>query len=378
MSKAAKKIASVVVSIAVPFVAPKIVAAFAASSVLKGTALGAALSSTAGATIGSAVVGAGLGAIGAKATGQDVGRGALFGALGGGIGGFTSAQAAASQTAANAVNAANATADPIAAMNASQGWTAADPTYLQQINATQGVGPGAATGAGAVTSGSAAATGQTGTFMSALSKLPGEIAAKFADPKVLADMTLRAGASILTGQLAGDGLSPEEQQLLRAQTQELQQLRERDEELFQIRLREAQELLGEARYFDPERYGLQEQARMQVAGAQQQRETQRAAALQPGRMGMSAADERRAGLDITARGQTAYLQGAEAAQRNRLATYQAGLGALPTQGPGQVLNYGSNLSNMYADAERRRREAQNSIGQLFGSITGRQDAQSLG
>jgi hypothetical protein len=218
-----------------------------------------------------------------------------------------------------------------------------------------------------------------GSFASAVRDIPATIASKFSDPKVLADMTLRAGASLLTGQFAGSGLSEEEQQLLQQQTQSLELLRQQDEELFRTRLNEAMELLGEAKYFDPERYGLQAQNAVKVAGTDQLREAQRAAALREGRGGgMSEADTRRAGLDITARGQTAYLSAAEQAQRQRLSTYQAGLQALPRSAPSAGLQNNQSLAAMYDTANQRKRELQEDIGGWFGSLTGQSQAKSLG
>ena len=211
-----------------------------------------------------------------------------------------------------------------------------------------------------------------------MSKTGTAIQNKFTDPQVLADMTLRAAGSLLSGQLAGDGLSPEEQQLLEAQMTDLQNLREQDEELFKTRVQEAMGLLGEARYFDPQQFGFQAQAAVQRAGAQQMREAERQAALTPGRGQMSASDRRRAGLDIAARGQTAFAQGAESGQKQRLATYQAGLTALPAAGPTQGLTYSKNLMDMYSEADKRKRQVQGDIGDFFGSLTGVDTAKKTG
>jgi hypothetical protein len=246
----------------------------------------------------------------------------------------------------------------------------------QNIVGTMGPTTGPVAGSASGTFTQPAATG--GSFTQALSNVGGEIAGRFTDPKNLADMTLRAGASLLTGELAGDGLSEEEQQLLQAQMADLQSLREQDEELFKTRLQEAMGLLGEARYFDPAKFGMQAQTAIKVAGAQQQREAERQAALRPGRAGMSAADQRRAGLDITARGQTAYAQGAESAQKQRLATYQAGVAALPSSGPTAGLQYSKNLMDMYNVADTRRRQAQTDMGDWFGGITGADTAKKTG
>jgi osmotically inducible lipoprotein OsmB len=401
MGKSAKKVVGVAIAIAVPFVAPKIVGALAASSMVSGTALGAALGTTAGATVGGALVGAGLGAAGAAVTGGDVGRGALFGAIGGGVGTYGATTAAQAQQAAQAgLNADAAFMAADAQQLAAQGLS---PTYAGQVMggsqaafdaaglASQGlsagaiqqnivgtVGPttGPVAGGATGTFTQPAATG--GSFTQAMGNVGSEIAGRFTDPKNLADLTLRAGASLLTGQLAGDGLTEEEQQLLQAQMADLQALREQDEELFKTRLQEAMGLLGEARYFDPQQFGMQAQTAVKVAGAQQMREAERQAALSPGRGGMSAADRRRAGLDITARGQTAYAQGAESAQRQKLATYQAGLAALPTGGPTAGLQYSKGLMDMYGQAADRKRQVEEDIGGWFGSLTGTSKSASIG
>jgi hypothetical protein len=93
---------------------------------------------------------------------------------------------------------------------------------------------------------------------------------------------------------------------------------------------------------------------------------------------MSASDRRRAGLDIAARGQTAFAQGAESGQKQRLATYQAGLTALPTAGPTQGLTYSKNLMDMYSEADKRKRQVQGDIGDFFGSLTGVDTAKKTG
>lgn len=387
MGKSAKKIIGVAVAIAVPFVAPKIVTALASSAMLKGTAIGAALGTTTGATVGSALVGAGLGAAGAKVTGGDPRLGALFGGIGGGFAGYNAITAPGMAVAPGTAEAlgpaglipGSETAQILAAQDAATFGTAGlqGVTTSPQLAQLAAADP-SAYGAGAQipgTPGGGPAPG--GSFMDAVAKVPGEVAAKFSDPKILADMTLRAGAALLGDAMAGDGLSDEEQQLLNAQVADLKALRERDEELFKIKLEEAMGLIGEARYFNPEQFGLQAQARVQVAGAQQQREAQRAAALQPGRGGYSAADERRAGLDVTARGQTAYLQGAEGAQRQRMAGIQAGLAALPSS-PTGALQYSSGLMTQYQKAMDQAAKARRDAGGFFGDIFGVQVAGQRG
>jgi hypothetical protein len=95
------------------------------------------------------------------------------------------------------------------------------------------------------------------TFAEAVRAVPGEIAAKFSDPKALADMTLRAAGALAGSLSAGDGMSDEEKRLLKAQTDELRALQESNKLLFDQKLQAAQDLIGESKYFDPEYFGLQ-------------------------------------------------------------------------------------------------------------------------
>jgi hypothetical protein len=199
---------------------------------------------------------------------------------------------------------------------------------------------------------------------------------KFTDPKAQADLFLRAAGQIAGSAIAGDGLSDEEKQLLNQQTAELQQLRTTNQELFNQRLQEAQGLIGESKYFDPAYFGMQAQRAVQTSGARAKRDA--LSKFGPQRAGLRSAEERRFDLGISTGGQTAYLQGADAAQQNRIRTQTAGLSAMPTSGPSGALQYGSYVGGLYDAADRRRRQAAGDIGDLFGSFTGGQQANSTG
>jgi hypothetical protein len=121
----------------------------------------------------------------------------------------------------------------------------------------------AAPAGGATAAGGAAAAPTT--FSQALKQ-------KFTDPRNQADLFLRAAGQIAGSAIAGDGLSDEEKALLNQQTAELQQLRTTNQELFNQRLQEAQNLLGESKYFDPSYFGMQAQRGVQTAGARAKRE----------------------------------------------------------------------------------------------------------
>lgn len=219
------------------------------------------------------------------------------------------------------------------------------------------------------TAGGAATQVAPATFSEALKQ-------KFTDPRNQADLFLRAAGQIAGSAIAGDGLSDEEKALLNQQTAELRQLRETNQELFNQRLQEAQGLIGESKYFDPAYFGMQSERAVRTAGARAKREA--LGKFGPQRAGLRSAEERRFDLGISTGGQTAYLQGADAAQQNKIRTQTAGLSAMPTGAPSGALQYGSYVGGLYDAADRRRRQAAGDIGDLFGSFTGSNMASSTG
>jgi hypothetical protein len=395
MGKKFKKALGFVAAIFIPFVAPII-----ASTI--------GLSAAIGSTVGSALVGAGLGAANAAVlTGGDVGRGALMGGIGGGIGGYNYTPAATAATnmssytnpaaqQAAGFNAPPVTAfDPVSSSYTNVGAqqaagldtataTAFDPVSSSYTNvgAQEAAGfnappvttdPFVATNASAYTDPVAQQTagldtGSMGppptTFADALKAVPGEIAAKFSDPKALADMTLRA-AGALTGSLsAGDGMSNEEKALLKVQTDELRNLQESNKALFDQKLQAAQDLLGESKYFDPEYFGLQRARKAQLAGAKAKR-----AKLRGLTGARRASEERRFDLATGRDTGSAFDQGFQTGITGRLQNMQAGLSGMPGYLTGSGAEY-TNIYNQYAAADKRAAERAKGTGELFGSITG--------
>ena len=362
MSKGLKKVVAVGAMIAIPFAAPAIVSSIAASGAL-GSALTGALGTSAGFTIGSGLTGAALGAGTAALTGGNVGRAALFGGLGGAAGGFMQgAPGVAAPSGAGPI--------PQGAVNYGAGAATRAPD-LGSISAAVGAPTstfspiGAVTPSAAQTVANVARTAAPQTFGEALRRVPEAIAARFRDPNALADLTLR-GAGLLAGSaIAGDGLSPEERQLLQAQAEELQWLRENNQAEFNRRLSEAQRLLGEARYFDPEYFGLQAARRQQLAGAVAEREGLR------GLTGAAReAEQRRYRLGTARSAGTAYDVGFGQGVQARTQLQQAGLSALPQ--PSQFTTGGgyASLAQAYGQAGERGQQQARDIGTLFGAITG--------
>lgn len=385
MSKAVKTIVSVAAAIAIPFAAP----------LIAGSAALAGVTASIGMTATSALVGAGLGAVSSAVTGGNIGRGALMGAIGGGIGGYTSTPATAtSSVPQSAITAANATADPIAALNASQGWTTADPTYLASITPTDPIAvmnaqQGWTTADPTYTQQAAQLPSQAGLDTSGLSgamATPGSVPttplplaqpasgaptpysdalrARLTSPQGLADMTLRAAGMLAGSTIAGDGLSTQEKELLRQQTEELRELQQTNRALFNQRLDQAQNLIGESKYFDPEYFGLQRARRMQVTGAKA-----KTAGLR-GLTGTARESESRRFDLATARDTgTAYDQGYLTGVQGRLGTMQAGLNAMPGYLPYSTPALTAQMAGLDYGRSRAR-QTQEDIGSLFGSLLG--------
>jgi hypothetical protein len=416
MSKGAKRVLSIAVVIAIPFVAPAIAASIGLSSVV-------------GATAGSALVGAGLGAANASIMGGDVGRGALMGGIGGGIAGYNytptvslsggggapvydyntttntmvsapgfdgATTAAATNSAAQqaaGLDTSTAAFDPVsssytnvdaqqaAGFNAPPDTTAAafDPVSSDYTNvdaqraaggtqtfADGPMGPPVPPGSTVV----GASTVVPMSFTDAIKAVPGELKAKFSDPKALADMTLRAAGSLAGSLSAGDGMSDQEKQLLQAQTDELRALQQSNKALFDQKLQAAQDLIGESKYFDPEYFGLQRARKAQLAGAKAKR-----AGLRGLEGSRRASEERRFDLATGRDTGTAFDQGFGTGAEGRLRTMQAGLTAMP----GMQTGYGSDYKNIYdqyAAADKRSRERAQGAGELFGSFIGTSKAKA--
>jgi hypothetical protein len=210
------------------------------------------------------------------------------------------------------------------------------------------------------------------TFAEALAQVPTKIAERFTDPNALADLTLRAAGALAGSVVAGDGLSAEERKLLDAQTEELRMLQQTNRALFEQRLEQAQNLIGESKYFDPEYFGLQRARRAQLAGAKAKR-----AGLRGLTGAAREAESRRFDLAIGRDVGTAFDQGYLTGVGGRLQTMQAGLSAMPGGFPSSMGDY-TNLRGAYGAAATRARQTQQDIGDLFGSLTGGSRSQSRG
>jgi hypothetical protein len=216
-------------------------------------------------------------------------------------------------------------------------------------------------GAGAGTT--AANTAKNLTFSQALAKVPEAIAKKFTDPAALADLTMRAGAQLITGQMADAGLSDEEKQLLQARVDEMKQNKEMNNELFNTQLREAYDLLGRSDYFDPSYFGAQyaNQAKQRVS-AQKESALRK---MNPRNKASRLAEERRYNLASGREEATAYDKGSMYGFDAGLKLTQQALNALPKNAPSSSAD-ATALSTAYSNIEERKRKSQEGLNKTFG------------
>jgi hypothetical protein len=248
------------------------------------------------------------------------------------------------------------TADQIGASYASMAPGAATAP-ITTTAAAPAVGTGAGTGVG---------TESTG-FIKALKDVPGKIAERFSNSEKLADMTLKAAGLLAGSYIMQPEIPQGEQDMLNAQVAELQKLRDSNEALFKQRLEQAQSLIGESKYFDPEYFGLQRARRAQLSAGRAKR-----AGLRGLTGAAREAEARRfdlaAGRDVGTAYDVGYGQGIS----GRLQTQQAGLAAMPAAYPGSAFDAGSSLMTQYASATNRARtqseRERQAAGSLFGMI----------
>jgi hypothetical protein len=331
-----KKLFRGVAAIAIPYVAPAIGSSLNALTGLSAFTTGA----------GQIATGAGLGALTAGATGGDWRTGALIGGAG------TAAQRA------------GLFERPEAAVRSMFGGAAGAPGTATGVADIPERMYGAA---GGLAGGGTPAAG--GALLPAIQQIPSTIAARFSNPEMLADMTLRAAGMLAGSALAGSGLSPEEERLLAEQTAELRQLQQTNQQLFQQRLQQAQDLAGEAKYFDPTYFGLQSARRTQTAMGRQAAAGIRSMATRPGGASPEriAAERRRAGLDIARATGTAFDTGFGQGVQGQMQARRAGISAMPTEAPSSMGTY-SQLAQQYSNAANRQRQAQADIGGLFADL----------
>lgn len=378
MSKSLKKVVGIAAALIVPYASPIIAGAIG-------------LSGAVGGVLGSGLVGATLGGASTAALGGDWKKGALFGGIGGGIGGFLNPTGQSTMlgiqgdSSAGAFGAASAggsgaggvglsTSGNVAAApnipNVVPGSAAQTLPSVDALAQATNVTPAFSTPTGFSAAKVAEVANAPQTFgqkaLAALERIkqaPGALADKITDPKFLAESTLRAGAMLAGQGLAGGmaGLAPEEQMLLRAQMEDLQLMRMQNKDLYDLKMAQAQKMLNEAEQFDPIALGKQAARQEQVRSGIATTEGLRGIRDE----GKRQAEARRFALGASKNVGTAFEQGQMAGLGARTQARQAGLNALPA--PTSMTSY-AQLADAYGEKYRRKQEAQQGIGEFFGSL----------
>lgn len=250
---------------------------------------------------------------------------------------------------------------------------------------TPGMAPATAPATGGLTFGTpggqtqlpeaVAQTGAGGSIASMARNVWGNITDRVTDPERLTDLAILAAASALPVLFAGtppdmppldlpenfdaaamrEGLSDEERWLLDQQIAELQRLYEQDQDLFFERINAVQSLLSQAEYFDPDYWGNMSQRNIRSGMARQQREMERDMAL-TGRP-MSETVRRQQAVDSALAGETAFLQGADAASAERTRATTGAIGLLPSSGPSTFGDYSRNITGVAQTGMDRMQDA---------------------
>jgi hypothetical protein len=210
-------------------------------------------------------------------------------------------------------------------------------------------------------------------FMAALAQTPTKIAEAVTNPEALADITLRAGAMLVSGAMTADpmaGLSDYERQLVEMRKDELQSIQQQNKQLFDLQLKTAQDLIGQSNYFNPQYFAQEAAQAQQLRGEAMKKQAAENYAERFGQMrpeGLSA-EERRINLGVSRNMAGAYGQGLLSGQQYQANLRQAGLNALPKTAPegaaGQLLN-------MYEPYRQRADQQQAGLTQTFSDWTTR-------
>ena len=208
--------------------------------------------------------------------------------------------------------------------------------------------------------------------MEALGQVPSTIASQFTDPAKLAELTLKAGSMLASGMMTSDpmaGVPEEERQTVELLKQDLLRKQAIDQNLFDKQMALANDVINEAKRFNPEHFAQQEAKNQQLRGAAVEKQVTEDYSKGPGQTGREAAlaaERRRIGLDVGRGMGSAFTSGLATGSdiRNQKIAYGAGL--VPRSAPEGA--YGSML-DIYRGYSDRSRTDQLGIQQSLGDIT---------
>ena len=340
MGKVVKTVLKIAAVAAIAYFAPQLAPHLLAAA---GTTTATALATT----VTSAAIGAAAGEVTGVGWKAGLAAGAAGGAESSGLFGGGTAAAPGATTAGTAGTAAPA---------ATGAGTVAPTT-------TAGTAAPAATGAGAV-----APTTTAGVSTAAA---PATLGARLGVAATQLGNAGLAGLKAVAPQLAASALVGNPGAgLAKAQQEELLRAQQANASLTQARLSEANKLIGEAAYYDPEYMGRQAaEAAMIKGGIQAADETR---GLTGARLD---AERRRYSLGTARNAGTAYQQGFGTGVGARTQTRAAGITAIPTSYPTASSTDAINADTAARQAKEKETEA---LGALFAQALGQKKATSLG
>ena len=201
---------------------------------------------------------------------------------------------------------------------------------------------------------------------SLLSRTGSEIAARFTDPKALADVSIQAGLQLIGAEVMGVGdMSDEEKEVLRLQKEQMEELKQRDKQAYDFAMSRANELYAMGQRFDPEQMARQYYGRASQKAGIAKRDAMRK--INPSNTALAAAEERRFNLGTAANTGSAYDRGMIAGLNQQANYLNKSAAAFPNQGG----NYSAALTGLnqtYANLAQKKSAAQQGFNQMFGAF----------
>jgi hypothetical protein len=187
----------------------------------------------------------------------------------------------------------------------------------------------------------------------------GELAARFTDPKRMADMAVLATPNLI-GQLYSMQAGKEQQKQIEKYQAELKALEGKDQAAYELKLKEAQEYIANAKNINPNYWGQMSANQANISGARRLAEAYRDTPM-AGLRDLSG-DRRRDMIGLSQNVGTAYNQGYITGQGMRDQAVRTGYSMLPNA-PRTGLEGQRQIAGMYADLDNSRAAAAQGVSQ---------------
>ncbi len=193
----------------------------------------------------------------------------------------------------------------------------------------------------------------------------GELAARFTDPKRLADMAVLSTPNLI-GQLYATQAGKEQQQRIEQYQKELKALEGKDQAAYELKLKEAQEYIANAKNINPNYWGQMAANQANISGARRLAESYRDTPM-AGLRDLSG-DRRRDMIGLSQNVGSAYNQGYNMGQGMRDQAVRTGYSMLPNA-PRTGLEGQRQIASMYADLDNSRAQSAQGVSQTASYFT---------